>query len=91
METPLPQVEESTPPGDQNPPSNKDVEMQDDTLQIAVGGEGAVGGNASPINKEEDEMLDEPQMPHTQVISEMQNLSVGSPANLTQSQTETQL
>ena len=80
---PLPQAEESTPPSDQNPPSNEDVEMQDNALQGAMGGEGAVGGNTSPVNKEEDEMLDEPQTPHTQVISEMQNLSVGSPANTT--------
>ena len=85
METPLPQAEESTPQGDQDPTSNEDVEMRDDTLQ------GAKGGSTSPVNKEEDDMLDEPPMPQTQVINGMPNLSVGSPANLTQSQMETQL
>ena len=85
MEMPLSQTEESTPQGDQDPPSNKDVEMWDDTLQ------GAEGGSTSPVNKEEDDMLDEPLTPQTQVISEMQNLSVGSHANLTQSQMETWL
>ena len=34
----------------------KDVEMQDDTPQEAVGGEGATGG-VSPINKEDEALL----------------------------------
>ena len=73
METP-PQPEEPTPPEDQNPPSKEDVEMQDDTLQGAVGGERATGG-ASPVSRKDEALLnDEPQTPQTQVISEMQNL-----------------
>ena len=80
----LPHAEEPTPPEDQDPPTGDDVEMQDDSLQGAIGGEGATGG-ASPVSKEDEALLNEEEMPQTQVISEMQNLSVGSPANPTPS------
>ena len=78
------------PPGDQDPYTGKDVEMQDNALQGAVGGGGATGG-ASPINKEDEALLNEVKMPQTQVISEMRNLAVHSPSNPTSSQTETKL
>ena len=86
----LPHTEEPTPPEGQDPQPNDDVEMQDNSLQGAIGGEGAIGG-ASPVSKEDKALLNEEEMPQTQVISEMQNLSVGSPANPTPSRSETKL
>ena len=68
----------------------KDVEMQDDIPLRAVGGEGATGGN-SPVNKEDEALLDKEEMPQTQVISDMRNLMVRSPPNPTLSQSETKL
>ena len=87
---PLPSAEGSTSSGGQNPTVGKDVEMQDDTPQGAVGGEGATGG-VSPVNKEDKALLDEVETPQTQVISDMGNLTVCSPSNPTSSQSETKL
>ena len=87
MEMSLPQAQESSPQEEnQDPPAEEDVEMQDD----ATSGEpqGATGGAPSLIHKEEEEMLDEPQM---QVTMEMVNLKVGSPSDPAKSQTETRL
>ena len=53
---PLPHAEGPTPSEGQDPPTGDDVEMQDDALQGAVGGEGATGG-ASPISKEDEDLL----------------------------------
>ena len=64
--------------------------MQDDTLQGAVGGKGATGG-ASPVSKEDEALLNEVEMPQTQVISDMRNLTVCSPSNPTLSQSKTML
>ena len=55
-----------------------------------MGGRGATGG-ASPVNKEDEALLNEVEMPQTQVISEMRNLTVHSPSNPTLSQSETKL
>ena len=79
---PLPHAEGPTPSEGQDPPTSDDVEMQDDTLQGAVGGKGATGG-ASPVSKEDEALLNEVEMPQTQVISEMKNLTILSPSNLT--------
>ena len=87
---PLPHVEGSVSPGDQDPSTSKDVEMQDNALQGAVGGGGATGG-ASPISKEDEALLNEVEMPQTQVISEMRNLTICSPSNPISSQSETKL
>ena len=76
--------------GSQNPNVGEDVEMQDNTPQGAVGGEGATGG-VSPINKEDETLLNEVETPQTQVISDMRNLTVRSPPNQTSSQSETKL
>ena len=76
--------------GGQNPSADEDVEMQDDAPQGAVGGKGATGG-VSLINKEDEALLDEVEMPQTQVISDMRNLTVHSPSNPTSSQSETKL
>ena len=81
---PLPHTEGPTPSEGQDPPTSNDVEMQDDTLQGAVGGKGATGG-ASPISKEDKALLNKEEMPQTQVISEMKNLTVHSPSNPTPS------
>ena len=62
--------------------------MQDDTPQGAVGGEGATGG-VSPVNKEDEALLDKVETPQTRVISDMRNLMVCSPLNSTSSQSET--
>ena len=51
MMDPLPRAEGSTPSRGQHPSVGKDVEMQDDAPQGAVGGKEATGG-VSPINKE---------------------------------------
>ena len=64
--------------------------MQDDTPLAAVGGEGATGGD-SPVNKEDEALLDEEETPQTQVISDMRNLMVRSPPNPTPPQSETKL
>ena len=87
---PLPSAEGSISSGSQNPTAGEDVEMQDDTPQGVVGGEGATGG-VSPINKEDEALLDEVETPQTQVISDMRNLMVCSPSNPTSSQSETKL
>ena len=87
---PLPGTEGSASSGSQNPTMGIDVEMQDDTPLGAVGGEGATGGD-SPVNKEDEALLDEEETPQTQVISDMRNLMVCSPPNPTSSQSETKL
>ena len=87
---PLPQDEGPPPLEGQDPLAGDDVEMQDDTLQGAVGGEGATGG-ASPITKEDEDLLNKEDMPQTQVISDMKNLTVHSPSNPTLSRSETKL
>ena len=76
----------------QNPATGEDVEMQDDIPLGAVGGEGATGGT-SPVNKEDEALFDEEEMPQTQeqVISDMRNLTVRSPPNPALSQSETKL
>ena len=73
-----------------NPAMGEDVEMQDDIPLRAVGGEGATGGD-SPVDEEDEALLDEEEMPQTQVISDMRNLMVRSPPNPTPSQSETKL
>ena len=92
MMDPLPGTEGPTSTGSQNPAMGKDVEMWDDILLIAVGGEGATGGT-SPVNKEDEALLDEEETPQTQeqVISDMRNLTVCFPPNPTPSQSETKL
>ena len=90
MVDPLPGTEGSAHSGSQNPTTGKDVEMQDDIPLGAVGGEGATGGD-SPVNKEDEALLDEEEMPQTQVISDMRNLMVCSPPNPAPSQSETKL
>ena len=70
--------------------TGEDVEMEDDYPLGAVGGEGATGGT-SPVNKEDEALLDEVETPQTQVISNMRNLSVHSPSNPALSQSETKL
>ena len=60
--------------------------MQDDVTPGEP--QGANSGASSLIQKEEEEMLDEPQ---TQVTTEMTNLKVGSPSDPAKSQTETRL
>ena len=87
---PLPGTEGSVSSGSQNPTTGEGVEMQDDTPLGAVGGEGATGRD-SPVNKEDEALLDEEEMPQTQVISDMRNLMVRSPPNPTSSQSETKL
>ena len=87
---PLPGTKGSASSLSQNPTTGKDVEMQDDTPLGAVGGEGATGG-VSPVNKEDEALLDEDETPQTQVISDMRNLTVCSPPNPTSSQSETKL
>ena len=87
---PLPHAEGPMPSGGQDPSTGKDVEMQGDTLQGAVGSGGATGG-ASPISKEDKALLNEVKMPQTQVISEMRNLTIHSPFNPTLSPSETKL
>ena len=87
---PLPHAEGSMPSGGQDPSTGKDVEMQDDTPQGAVGGKGATGG-VSPVNKEDEALLNEVEVPQTQVISDMRNLTVRSPSNPTLSQSETKM
>ena len=90
MVDPLPGTKRSASSGSQNPTTGEDVEMQDDTPLVAVGGEGATGGD-SPVNKEDEALLSEEEMPQTQVISDMRNLTVRSPPNPTSSQSETKL
>ena len=90
MVDPLPCTKGSASSGSQNPATGEDVEMQDDTPQGAVGGEGATGG-ISPVNKEDEALLDEVEIPQTRVISDMRNLTVRSPPNSTSSQSETKL
>ena len=87
---PCPKDEGPPPLEGQDPPTGNDVEMQDDTLQGAVGGKGVTGG-ASPVTKEDEEMLSEEETPQTQVISDMKNLTVRSPSNPTSSRSETKL
>ena len=81
---PLPVAEGSAPSGSQNPTTGKDVEMQDDIPLGAVGGD-------SPVNKEDEALLDKEETPHTQVISDMRNLTVHSPPYPASSQSETKL
>ena len=90
MVDPLPGTEGSASSGSQNPTMGEDVEMQDDSPLGAVGGEGDTGG-VSPVNKEDEALLDEDETPQTQVISDMRNLMVHSPPNSTSSQSETKL
>ena len=90
MVNPLPGTEGSAPSGNQNPATGEDVEMQDDIPLGAVGGEGATGGT-SPVNKEDEALLDEEETPQTQVISDMRNLTVRYPPNPAPSQSETKL
>ena len=90
MVDPLPGTKGSASSGSQNPTTGEDVEMQDDIPLGAVGGEGATGGD-SPVNKEDEALLNEEEMPQTQVISDMRNLMVCSPPNPTPSQSETKL
>ena len=87
-----PRSQDEEPPSveGQDPPTSNDVEMQDDTLQGAVGGEGATGGT-SPVTKEDEELLGEEETPQTQVISDMKNPTVCSPSNQTLSRSETKL
>ena len=87
---PLPGTKGSASSGSQNPTMGEDVEMQDDIPLGTVGGEGATGGD-SPVNKEDVALLDEEEMPQTQVISDMRNLTVHSPPNPALSQSETKL
>ena len=87
---PLPGTEGSAFSGNQNLATGEDVEMQDDIPLRAVGGEGATGGT-SPVNKEDEALLDEVETPQTQVISDMKNLTVCSPPNPAPSQSETKL
>ena len=87
---PLPHAEGPIPSEGQDLPTGDDVEMQDDTLQGAVGGKGATGG-ASPISKEDKDLLNKEEMPQTQVISDMKNLTVRLPSNPTSSRSETKL
>ena len=87
---PLSGTEGSASSGSQNPTMGEDVEMQDDIPLGAVGGKGATGGD-SPVNKEDQALLDEEETPQTQVISDMRNLTVCSPPNPTPSQSETKL
>ena len=87
---PLPGTKGSASSGSQNPATGEDVEMQDDTPQGAVGGEGATG-KISPVNKEDEALLNKVETPQTQVISDMRNLTVCSPLNSTSSQSETKL
>ena len=87
---PLPHAEGPTPSEGQDPSIGDDVEMQDNALQEAVGSRGATDG-ASPISKEDEALLNEVEMPQTQVISEMRNLTVHSPSNPTSSRSETKL
>ena len=87
---PLPHAEGSMPSQGQDLSTGDDVEMQDDALRGAVGGRGVTGG-ASPISKEDEALLNEVEMPQTQVISEMRNLTVHSPSNPTSSRSETKL
>ena len=56
----------------QDPQPNDDVEMQDNSSQGAMGGEGVTGGT-SPVSKEDEALLnvEETEMPQMQVISEM--------------------
>ena len=61
---PLPGTEGSASSGSQNPTTGEDVEMQDDIPLGAVGGEGATGG-VSPVNKEDEALLDEDETPQT--------------------------
>ena len=79
------------PSGGQDPSAGEDVEMQNEALQGAVGGEGATGGASSPISKEDEALLNEVETPQTQVISDMRNFTVCSPSNLIPSQSETKL
>ena len=90
MMDPLPGTEESTPSESQNLATDEDIEMQDDVPLRAVGGEGATGGT-SPVNKEDEALLDKLETPQTQVITDMRNLSVCSPSNPAPSQSETKL
>ena len=90
MMDPLPGTEGSTPSESQNLATGEDVEMQDDIPLRGVGGEGATGGT-SPVNKEDEALLDKVETPQTQVISDMRNLSVRSPSNPAPSQSETKL
>ena len=90
MVDPLPGTEGSASSESQNPTTGEDVEMQDDTPLGAVGGEGATGG-VSPVNKEDEALLDEDKTPQTRVISDMRKLTVCSPPNPTSSQSETKL
>ena len=87
---PLPQGEGTPPLTGQNPLMEEDVEMQDEALQGAVGGAGATSV-ASPITQEDEELLNEVDIPQTQVISDMKNLIMRSPSNPTSSQPETKL
>ena len=89
---PLPGTKGPTSTGSQNPAMGEDVEMRDDIPLGAVVGEGATGGT-SLVNKEDEALLDEEEMPQTQeqVISDMRNLMVHSPPNPTPSQSETKL
>ena len=87
---PLPQDEKTPPLTGQNPSMEEDVEMQDKVLQGTVGGIGATSG-ASPITQEDEELLNEIDMPQMQVISDMKNLTMRSPSNPTSSQPETKL
>ena len=87
---PLPGTEESVSSESQNPTTEEDVEMQDDTPSGAMGGEEATGGN-SPVNEEDKALLDKLEAPQTQVVSDMKNLTVCSPTNPALSQPETKL
>ena len=86
----LPGTEGSASSGSQNPTTGMDVEMQDNTPLGAVGGEGPTGG-ISPVNKEDEALLNEVETPQTRVISDMRNLTVRSPSNPILSQSETKL
>ena len=88
----LPGTKELASTGSQNLAMGEDIEMRDDIPLGAVGGEGATGGT-SLVNKEDEALLDEEEMPQTQeqVIRDMRNLTVCSPPNPTPSQSETKL
>ena len=66
MVDPLPGTEGSVSSGSQNPATGEDVEMQDDTPQGAVGGEGATG-RISPVNKEDEALIDKVETPQSSV------------------------
>ena len=83
---PFLQLRNPPPQEDRDLPTGEGMEMQDDPPQGEP--QGTTGGVSSPIRKEEEDMLNEPQ---TQVTTTMENLAVGSPSDTMKSQSETHL